>query len=398
MDSLFREYPIPPIFLHQQRTEGLFGGASEQHEIIDGQQRIRALHEFTKGDFPLLIAKDPKLRLPKNLREYPAPWGGRRFAELDSGLQTKLNESLLDVFLVTAVGHQDEIRDLFIRLQSGTALTRQQIRDAWPGAVGPVVEEFAGKLNKRPTFSIFQAVDGRGTRDDEDDPRDQFVQHRQTCAQLMRILLARMVDPLHFPSVEAADVDAFYHENTDIPRDSESLKEVDRIFRSTQRVTDYLATRTTGRKKLPKLSVFVLAFFFQDVSRNQYFKLTDASVERLGDYTAGFVGGGRTRSTSGPAIKVYYESWRDSFPDNVGFTLDPKRLFDDADRAAIRARSIVCSICSREVADVDAEYDHFPLPWAFGGRTTPANGRVIHQKCHPRGKLSSAQYPDIASR
>jgi hypothetical protein len=48
------------------------------------------------------------------------------------------------------VGTPGEIRDLFIRLQSGTALTRQQIRDAWPGNLGPYVERLAGKLDRVP--------------------------------------------------------------------------------------------------------------------------------------------------------------------------------------------------------------------------------------------------------
>src|SRR5207249_1897080 len=83
IDSIFRQYPIPPIFLHQIRAKGLGGLESTRYEIVDGQQRIRALADFRSDKFPLLEASDKKLRLPNSLRKLPAPWGKRRFSELE---------------------------------------------------------------------------------------------------------------------------------------------------------------------------------------------------------------------------------------------------------------------------------------------------------------------------
>src|SRR4051812_26951535 len=56
IDSVFRRYPIPPIFLHEIRTKGLGGHETTRYEIVDGQQRIRALAEFHSDKFPLLDA------------------------------------------------------------------------------------------------------------------------------------------------------------------------------------------------------------------------------------------------------------------------------------------------------------------------------------------------------
>ena len=52
VDSVLRGYPIPLIYFHhiQQAAAGLH---SERFEVIDGQQRINALHEFHEGAFKL---------------------------------------------------------------------------------------------------------------------------------------------------------------------------------------------------------------------------------------------------------------------------------------------------------------------------------------------------------
>ena len=183
VDSIFRKYPIPPLFLHEIRDEGLSGEVVKRYEIVDGQQRIRALDGYCADKYPLLDARDKKLRLPNRLRSLPAPWGGKRFTELPKDLLGELETTRVDVFIITDVASSDEVRDLFIRLQSGTALTRQQIRDAWPGTIGPFIERLAGKLDRKPAVGLFGLVDKRGTRSEEE--RDHHDPDRQFCAQLL---------------------------------------------------------------------------------------------------------------------------------------------------------------------------------------------------------------------
>src|SRR2546425_11112494 len=58
IDSIFRQYPIPPIFLHEIRSKGLGGTKTIRYEIVDGQQRIRALADFHSDKFSLLDPSD----------------------------------------------------------------------------------------------------------------------------------------------------------------------------------------------------------------------------------------------------------------------------------------------------------------------------------------------------
>jgi hypothetical protein len=115
VDSVFRKYPIPPIFLHEIKTQGLGGKETTRYKIVDGQQRIRALAEYFSDKFSLLDASDKRLKLPNSLRQVPAPWGKRRFPELDKAMRTHLEDKELDVFQITSVSNPDEVRDLFMK-------------------------------------------------------------------------------------------------------------------------------------------------------------------------------------------------------------------------------------------------------------------------------------------
>src|ERR1035441_4567942 len=71
-------------------------------------QRIRALADFRSDKFPLLEASDKKLRLPNSLRNLPAPWGKRRFSDLDDQLRSELRSKEIDVFVISELVDPDE--------------------------------------------------------------------------------------------------------------------------------------------------------------------------------------------------------------------------------------------------------------------------------------------------
>lgn len=399
IDSIFRKYPIPPIFLHQIRSKGLDGQESTRYEIVDGQQRIRALADYHSDNFPLLDASDKKLRLPNSLRKSPAPWGKRRFSELDQSLQSELRTKMIDVFVIGETIDPDEVRDLFIRLQSGTALSRQQIRDAWPGTMGPFIESLAGKLKKAPSISLFKQIDRRGMRaDEEGDPHESS---RQFCAQLLTLFLARERDPLSEQSIGANDLDKLYHENTTFDSDGASAREFREILKTTS-VVFAVAFSSSGnngdkraKRKFKKLDVIAVFMLIHDLSRNPLFKFDRAFTRAVAEYVlADNEATSAGKSTSGPTIAKYYKAWRENIIEKIGVRLDPKRLFDESDKQIIYERSNgKCEICKdpEPVDPEEAEYDHFPVPYALGGKTTVDNGRLVHAKCHPRGPLQALQ-------
>jgi hypothetical protein len=397
IDSIFRKYPVPPIFLHEIRAKGLGGHESTRYEIVDGQQRIRALADFYSDKFPLLDTSDKKLRLPNSLRNLSAPWGKRRFSELDEQRRNELKTKEIDVFVIKELVNPDEVRDLFIRLQSGTALSRQQIRDAWPGTVGPFIERLAGKLNRTPAVPLFTQIDRRGTRNEEES--DIFDSDRQFCAQLLCLFLARERDPHSQQSIGANELDKLYHENTTFDtcggaatRFEEILKRTNEVFLVTS------AKQATNGKKRPKLKfkkLDVIAAFLlsQDLSLNALFRFDNAFTHKvaahiLADRDVTIAG----KSSSGPVIAKYYAEWRDKIIGEIGIRVDRKRNFDEKEKWEIYQRDQgKCAICNESVDHADAEYDHFPNPHALGGPTAVDNGRLVHARCHPRGPLRAIE-------
>lgn len=387
VDSLFRHYPIPPLFLERKVKASLGGAKSEKYEIIDGQQRLLAISEYFAGNFALLAPDNKRLRLPVSLRAQPALWAERRYDGLSHDLRTELDGAMVDIFVVSQVDHPDEVRDLFIRLQSGTALTRQQIRDAWPGNLGPFVESLAGKLQKRPKFEFFELVDRRGLRDEEGDARDPYVKHRQTCAQLLRIMLARMTEPSEFPSISAGDLDGLYHEYTDIDLDGSAIRRVLQVFDAVEEIGRQIGRMYTRKYKIHKQGIFALCTFLQDAFRNPNFKMDRESIRRLAEYVTAKAPKGEGRSSSAAANAAYYEKWRGQLPDGIGIKLDAKRFFDEKQKAELhRLSDGKCAKCQETTDIADGEADHHPIPHRDGGPTTLENGRFVCKDCHPRGR------------
>jgi hypothetical protein len=291
----------------------------------------------------------------------------------------------------------DEIRDLFIRLQSGTALGRQQIRDAWPGKAGPFVVGLAGKMDRQPSARLFGIVDLRGHRPDDEGETDDYVSDRQTCAQLLKVFLAREQNPWAFPSVAAADLDAMYHDQTDFDDKGDIAKRFKVALEYAEKVLEKAIALNRGsgvtKRKFKKLEVFATVALFHDLGRTPSFKLTPAGLTELARQLVdsprdGEPGG---RITRGTGIAAYYNWWREHVVKTLpGVELDPVRLFPDNMKEAISLRDNgQCAICRSDVEAEEAEYDHYPVPYRDGGRTEVANGRLVHKDCHPRGRPPS---------
>src|SRR5207244_2501080 len=155
---------------------------------------------------------------------------------------------------------------------------------------------------------------------------------------------------------------------------SPMVQEIERIFDQVQLVADQVQSRWSGKKKISKLSLFALAFFFEDMRKNSYWKLGGQSAERLAEYAANVEVPGRARTTDRPKIREFYDAWVLSLPTDIGIHLDQKRQFDEKDRELIFARDQGnCQVCKQAVAQGEAEYDHFPIAWTLGGLTKPEN-------------------------
>ena len=153
-------YPIPLIDLHHIRKE-VAGAQRDVDEIIDGQQRIDALHEFMLNNFKLFdpIADEVTAQFPSFIKEQPCRWAGKSFDELEKSEQILFRDTELSVVMIQT-DVQNEARDRFIRLQAGRPLNAQEKRDAWPGSFTEYILKIGGKpeITRYPGHPFFNAV------------------------------------------------------------------------------------------------------------------------------------------------------------------------------------------------------------------------------------------------
>lgn len=114
MDTILRGLPIPPIFMRQSidvATKKTF------REIIDGQQRLRAITEYIDNKYPISKTHNEK-------------YGGMYYKDLNEEIQEQILD--YDIF-VEIISEKDDavIYDMFARLNTNNCvLNRQEIRNS----------------------------------------------------------------------------------------------------------------------------------------------------------------------------------------------------------------------------------------------------------------------------
>ena len=109
IESVLLRIPLPVFYLAEDDEGRMI--------VVDGLQRLSTFHRF--------IADDLKLRLPdrKDLN-------GKRFSDLESRLQNRVEDCNLIFYIIDSKAPARARLDIFDRVNSGEALTRQQMRNS----------------------------------------------------------------------------------------------------------------------------------------------------------------------------------------------------------------------------------------------------------------------------
>jgi hypothetical protein len=386
IDSIFRGYPLPRFYFEKKLSRDPLGTETTALDVIDGQQRIIAMTQFRGDEWPLLDRD--KLPMPTSVQRLPCPWAGSTFSGLPDDLRDRYLSLKLPIVLIDGAETPDEVRDLFIRLQAGTPLTTQQVRDAWPGAVSPYVELLAGKLTRQGRFQrLFSAIDRRGGGSRDEDLVDPSMDARQACAQLLCLFLA--IETGHgYPSLGTRSLDDLYHRNTEFDTCGDRAQRFEELLGACQTIIVERRPLGMSKKAVRKNRLFSL-FLFLSGLRNGPVAFTQA-VCAVANRFWGEDGdedepkGGRVIS---PTTIAEHAAWfsRTKMSGLCFPELDARRLFSAEQRDHIWNRDGgKCGVCGQGLTRGEEEYDHV-IPWISGGRTDPENGRPVHSACHSRG-------------
>jgi hypothetical protein len=153
IDTILNGLPIPELYMQDMSDEI----GQEEHIIVDGQQRIRAVLDFITGNFSL------------DGSDVSASWRGRSFEELTADQKKSIyNYKFVVRVLPSELGDQ-EIRSVFSRINKNVVnLNDQELRNAtYSGRFISTIQRLADSEPFWSTSGIFTANDHRRMLDHE---------------------------------------------------------------------------------------------------------------------------------------------------------------------------------------------------------------------------------------
>jgi Protein of unknown function DUF262/HNH endonuclease len=374
VDSVLRGYDVPKFYWRQVSKKPV------RFDVVDGQQRIRAICEFCDG----------KYGLPKDADAIDGnPIAGLKCQELPFDLRIKWDTYNLDV-VVMDEADEDETREMFLRLQNGTSLKAQEKRNAMKGNM----RDFVKALAMHPIFSVCGFSNSRYVYD-------------QVAAQM--VLLELSGGPCN---VKNADLNRMYEKNEDF--DSNGAK-----AKKSRKVLDVLYSAFPS--KTPELERFNLVSLYSVASQLLENYVIKDRVAELADWFLKFESYRREQDQlpsdeADNEIVIYHEktshstdaadslTWRHEFLLRKFFEAvpdvelkDDQRLFTYEQRLAIYRRDgAVCKVALK-CDGGKCEWENWAAdhikPWSKGGKTTVENGQVSCIACNSAKKDSAQAAP-----
>jgi hypothetical protein len=362
LDSLLNGLPVPEIYM-QVKTDSK---GNTKYEIVDGQQRLRAIFEYIDGEYEILEDEEsPDYR-------------GKEFTELADGDKQNLwNYQLVTRELRT--NSDNEVRGIFGRLNKNVLpLMPQELRHAtYAGHFIKLVEQLADD----PFWSdnqIATPVDIRRMKDAE------FVSE---------LLVGAMCGEQD----GTKELDKYYElYDTDFKDKDKWEKQ----FRKVQQIIEDVFGDLRGTHWNTKSDLYALFLAISNLLDNHII-LADKYLEMRKDLTDfrrlvnvekgdskhreireyyDTIGYGRTagkeqRAKRVALVKRIILSY--VIPKDIkrGFTPEQRQLVWDL------SKDKICAKCRKKVEWVDYETDH-KVPHSKGGLTIVSNGQVTHKLCN----------------
>lgn len=363
IDTILRGYDIPKLYWRKTSK------SPEKYEVVDGQQRLRTIFEFQAGEFAL----------PKDADDIDGVVVAKmKYEDLPEDLRLRFDNYDLDVIVLSDTS-EDEVREMFLRLQNGTTLKAQEKRNAMPGNM----RAFVKALAEHPFFTRVGFSNSRFT-------------HDLVAAQMTAIELNG--GPCH---VRNSNLNKMYADYVDF--DPKSLR-----ARRIRRVLEYLSWAFT--EKTPELERYSVLSLYALVSHCMMRYDMHGRHDDLRKWFLAFEANRAAQDAVAmdlcdPELLAYKErtshstdaqdsiQWRHDFLLRKFFEavpdieqLDNQRLFTHEQRLAIfRRDGGMCRLklrCEGLKCEWDAwEADHI-IAWSSGGKTIVENGQVACPACN----------------
>jgi hypothetical protein len=379
LDTILREYDIPKMYWRAvKRSDGV------EYEVVDGQQRIRTIWEYRKNNFPLAQDMD-------DIRGHNV--AGMKYDDLPLDVRTIFDAYPVDVVIVEDAAQsdqEDEVRDMFLRLQNGTILKAQEKRNAMTGAM----RDFVKSIAQHPFFEKCRFNNSRFTYD-------------HLGAQT--ILLELSGGPT---SVRDGDLNRMYEKQVGFDPEGKTAKKVRRVYEFLNRA---FPEKAPELERYNVITLYCLAsilvdgyvadglepklrewFFGFEAERKANEGKEDGHKDvQLVEYRRLISQSTDSEESINARLDFFERRFFDAVPDIE--PKDPQRGFSHEQRLAIfRRDSGVCQLKLR-CDGVKAGWDHWhadhKIAHSKGGKSVVSNGQVACPDCN---FAKGAQPPAVA--
>lgn len=363
VDSILRDLDVPKIYLRE------ISDTKFDEEAVDGQQRLTAIYGFYNDDFSIAKDADPISGIEI---------AGMKFSELEEDIKDIFEAYELTVVILRS-SSEEEVEEMFLRLQNGTTLNAAEKRNAMPGNM----KEFVRQISEHPFFGNCGFKNHR-------------FAHSLVASQMIRTALEGQ--PC---GVKNSDLVKMYEKNEDFDI---SGKEAKKISRTLDFMLEAFPEKTPELTKLTSLSLFIVFSYlrenfdiknranqvgswfinFEKWRNSDELKPSDERDQEMVTYQDKM-----SRTTDGQdsveyRTKVLLTRLLKDIQDFV--PLDPQRTFSHEQRMAIfRRDGGICQVIIK-CNGVKCHWDHWhadhKIAWSNGGKTTVENGQVSCQDCN----------------
>lgn len=363
VDSILREYDVPKMYWRKLSIN------PDKFDVVDGQQRLRAIWSFVDGDFAL----------PNNAEMIDGmATAGCRYDTLPDDLRIRFDTYTLDVVVLEDTD-EDEVREMFLRLQNGTSLKAQEKRNAMPGKM----REFVKQLTLHPFFTRVGFANSRFT-------------HDHVAAQMVCLEVAG--GPIN---VKDGDLNRLYKSSLDFDLTGKTAKAVQRTLNLMSEVFP---------DKTPELERFNAVALYCVFAELQGSYAIATVKDQLRDWFLDFESRRRAQEQlDSEAAEPEWVSYKEKIShstdaqESIRYRLDfllrdllarfPQLPLKDNQRdftpqqklAIFRRDQQVCQVRLKcdgvKVVWDDWHCDH-KVPWSKGGPTTVENGQVACPDCN----------------
>jgi len=362
IDSLLKKIRIPKIYLHKKRNK---------YYIVDGQQRVETIRYFVDG-----IKERGKIRYLKLSSDITGRKKDVKFSDLKKNEKERLLQYSITASIIKK-GNDNEIRELFRRLQRGKSLTEGEKLNAMKGSIVKLMRNLTNhSFFKRSLVSINK-------------------RHKFYHIAALFLYIQDRIDDTNFKNVEK-----FFQKN-------ESMKKSDKIFKKCRENMNFLS-KCYKENELPSSHLGWLTTIYLFVSNlKEYGLVGKCSRKDIHDYLESFYDIIYDEGRRKGDYKKFYDMIHAATNKKShitgrhdilmryflrGFNVhlkDEKRLFSSIkDRKAVHNRANgkcqyeKCDKQNKEIKFNERFEIHHKKMHATGAKTKYKYAMLVHPECH----------------